>query len=349
MATKITNGLDLLKTNLVQAVLHPMNGNNPTSPAEGQVWYRSDEGRFYIHTNGGSKAMAFSDDGASGVLETAFDANTILAANLDNTPAALTIPEQALVGRVTGGNIDALTASEVRTLLGIEANAAADQNASEVPFNDAGFTATDVSAALIELNTDKAETSHTQTLSTITDAGTLAGKSEAALTDIVPISGNTILGRSGAGTGNVAELDAATVRALLNLSTADLSDGSDLATNADVSAAIAGLVGSAPAILDTIQEIAAAIGAFDENGDSLVTLISERTKKFNTTIGDGASTSIAVTHGLNTKEVVVSVRETTGDNMVIADWVVTNSTTVTFNFPASNPPTLDQYTVVIVG
>jgi hypothetical protein len=37
-----------------------------------------------------------------------FDANTILYATTDDTPVALTIPEQTIVGRKTGGNIEAL-------------------------------------------------------------------------------------------------------------------------------------------------------------------------------------------------------------------------------------------------
>lgn len=53
------------------------------------------------------------------VLKSLFDANTILAATADDTPAAVTIAEQTLVGRITGGNITALTASEVITLLDV--------------------------------------------------------------------------------------------------------------------------------------------------------------------------------------------------------------------------------------
>jgi hypothetical protein len=54
------------------------------------------------------------------VLESDFDANTILAATADDTPLPLTIPEQTIVGRITAGNIDALTATEVRTLINVE-------------------------------------------------------------------------------------------------------------------------------------------------------------------------------------------------------------------------------------
>ncbi len=46
-----------------------------------------------------------------------YNANTILAADTDDTPAALTIAEQRVVGRMTGGNIDGLTAAQLNTLL----------------------------------------------------------------------------------------------------------------------------------------------------------------------------------------------------------------------------------------
>ena len=53
------------------------------------------------------------------VQEKDFDAQTILRATADNTPTALPVAEQRLIGRITSGNIDALTAQEVRDLLGV--------------------------------------------------------------------------------------------------------------------------------------------------------------------------------------------------------------------------------------
>lgn len=62
--------------------------------------------------------VAFDGVDVSGlVANSAYDANTILAATSDNTPAALTVGEQTLVGRITAGNIAALSVSQVRTLL----------------------------------------------------------------------------------------------------------------------------------------------------------------------------------------------------------------------------------------
>ena len=62
------------------------------------------------------KALAYADDIITKAL---FDANTILAADTDDTPAALTVAEQTIVGRITSGNITALTAAEVRTLINV--------------------------------------------------------------------------------------------------------------------------------------------------------------------------------------------------------------------------------------
>lgn len=52
------------------------------------------------------------------VAKSLYDAHTIIAATSDNTPAALAVAEQTLVGRVTGGNIAALTVAEITKMLG---------------------------------------------------------------------------------------------------------------------------------------------------------------------------------------------------------------------------------------
>jgi hypothetical protein len=50
-------------------------------------------------------------------MEADYNANTILAATSDDTPVALTVAEQTLIGRITGGNIDDLSITQVKTLL----------------------------------------------------------------------------------------------------------------------------------------------------------------------------------------------------------------------------------------
>lgn len=70
----------------------------------------------------GSELDADTVDGLHGiefVLKSSFDANTILKADSDDTPSALSIPSSTLVGRGASGGIAALNASDARTVLGL--------------------------------------------------------------------------------------------------------------------------------------------------------------------------------------------------------------------------------------
>lgn len=53
------------------------------------------------------------------VAKATYDAHSILYATTDNTPATLTVSEASVVGRLTGGNIAALTGANVRTIAGL--------------------------------------------------------------------------------------------------------------------------------------------------------------------------------------------------------------------------------------
>ena len=59
-------------------------------------------------------------DAAGAVMESDYNAQTVLAATSDNTPAALTIAASTLLGRLATGNIAALTVSQVQSLLHVE-------------------------------------------------------------------------------------------------------------------------------------------------------------------------------------------------------------------------------------
>lgn len=77
--------------------------------------------------------QVFVGDGTANhevVMHDEFSAQSILAAVTDNTPAALTVAEQTLVGRITAGNIDDLSATQVRTLLNVADGATAGDSAA---------------------------------------------------------------------------------------------------------------------------------------------------------------------------------------------------------------------------
>jgi hypothetical protein len=62
------------------------------------------------------------------VLKSLFDAYSILMATTDDTPVALTVGEQTLVGRITSGAIAALTPAQVMALLSAGATATFSMN-----------------------------------------------------------------------------------------------------------------------------------------------------------------------------------------------------------------------------
>ncbi|KKN71805.1 hypothetical protein LCGC14_0416590 [marine sediment metagenome] len=70
-----------------------------------------------LATDHGSLAGLSDADHTQYPLKTLWDANTILKADIDNTPEALTVAEQRIVGRITSGEITGLTAAEVATLV----------------------------------------------------------------------------------------------------------------------------------------------------------------------------------------------------------------------------------------
>lgn len=70
-------------------------------------------------------------------------------------------------------------------------------------------------------------------------------------------------------------------------------------------------------------------------------------RKASANIGNGSSTSIAVTHNLGTKDVVVWVRDVATDTNILCDVVATDVNTVTVTF--ATPPATNAYRVSVVG
>ncbi len=77
------------------------------------------EARAVLNVEDGADVTDATNVAAAGaVMDADFNANTILAATVDDTPAPLTIAEQTVVGRITGGNIVGLTAAQLKTMTG---------------------------------------------------------------------------------------------------------------------------------------------------------------------------------------------------------------------------------------
>lgn len=78
-------------------------------------------------------------DAAGAVMETDYNAQTILIAVTDDTPAAVTISASTFVGRKATGDAGTMSTTEARTLLNVANGATADAKASEAEV----FTGTD--------------------------------------------------------------------------------------------------------------------------------------------------------------------------------------------------------------
>jgi hypothetical protein len=79
MAVDFRDDVQLNKNAIIQAVMHPV-GSDPSSPVDGQMWYRTDTDTLYVRANGVSEAISTSAGGISNIVE---DATPQLGGMLD--------------------------------------------------------------------------------------------------------------------------------------------------------------------------------------------------------------------------------------------------------------------------
>jgi hypothetical protein len=96
-----------------------------------------------------------------------------------------------------------------------------------------------------------------------------------------------------------------------------------------------------------ISAVAQAGGGVSVGAGGIALDPSLAARKYSASIGNGAATSIAVTHGLGTKDVAVTLRQTADDAAVWTDWVATDSGTVTLAFAVA--PASGALRVTVVG
>ena len=205
------------------------------------------EGSYHLaranHT-GTQTLSTISDSGALAPLDTVsaseIDTDAVTNTKIQNgavTNAKLVdIGQNFIKGRITAsvGDVEDLTAANVRTIINVEDGATADQTASEIltAVKTVDGTGSGLDADLLDgqegsYHLDRANHTGTQTLSTISDSGALAPLDTVSASEIddeavtlakmAHVVTDSIMGRVTATTGDVEVLTAAQVRTLINV------------------------------------------------------------------------------------------------------------------------------------
>lgn len=219
---------------LIRALHNPV-ASDPASPADGEIWYNTTSDTFKYRANGTTRTFASTDDvSAGGLSSSIFDANTILKADTDNTPEALTVGASTVVGRRSTGAIVAIS----------YANLIADLEA-------VGLDAASLGGQVGSYYLNRANHSGSQDSSTISDFTTA-------------------------------------VQALIDTS-------------------IATIIDSAPGTLNTLNELAAALGDDPNFATTITTALGFKLEMVTQNFGDGSSNSFDISHGLATSTIGIQV------------------------------------------
>jgi len=259
---------------IIRALHNPV-ASDPASPQNGEIWLNTTTGTFKYRAANATKVLATMDDvTAGGLSQSLFDAFTILAADVDNTPTALTVGASTVVGRRSTGGIVAVSFANLKADLEALSIAAATLG---------GSTLANVLA--------RANHTGTQAASTISDFNTAA--------------------------------------------------------DARVTAGINAVIDAAPGTLDTLNELAAALGDDPNFAATMATSLSLKTEIYTANFGNGALQSFAFSHGFATSNVLVQVFRNADNAEVECGVTITDANTVTVT--TVSVPTSNAYRVHIVG
>jgi len=119
------------------------------------------------------------------------------------------------------------------------------------------------------------------------------------------------------------------------------------AADARAQAIVDAVVDAAPGTLDTLNELAAALGDDPNFATTMTNALATKTEKYATDIGNGSLQTFTVNHNLGSTDVVVSVRENSSGDVVdceVSHTDANNVTVVTNSVPAAS-----AYRVVVIG
>lgn len=121
------------------------------------------------------------------------------------------------------------------------------------------------------------------------------------------------------------------------------------ASTAFVAAAIAALVDSAPGVLDTLNELAAALGDDPNFAATITADLATKTEKYTALVGDNVNRDLTVTHSLGTQWVVVQVFEVATMEQVMPDVELVDANNIELHFTGGPVPGTNSHRVVVIG
>ena len=330
MGIPFASPIDLMGNELQNAVVQ--NLASPPPHKAGRIFYNTATGLFGF-SNGTTwtyvEVGALDIEAVQDAVAAMVAASTVVTATYNDSTGAITLSIGA--GQVTNAMLGT----------GISADKLTDGSTNGV-FTLANRTKlTGIATAATANQTDayllaRANHTGTQSADTIVDGTT---------NKVLTAAEKTKLGGIAAG-ATVNSADATLLARANHTGTQASATISDF--NAAVDARIAVLTAGAPAAMDTLDELAAALGDDPAFATTMTNLINARAKTFSQDVGDGSATVIVVTHNLNTRDVQVALRATGAPyNEVLVENEATTLNTLTLRFGTA--PTLAQYRVTIQG
>lgn len=325
MALSYLTDINLNKNELQNAVVQKL-ASAPSAPAEGQIYYDSTTGDKSIHVYNGSSWVSVGGDitgvnitagtGLTGSVSTTGGQHT-QTITLENTTTDLTTANGGQYGSSSAipvitvdrqGRLTAVSTASITTTLTVD--------------GDSSSTA-DVALATDDL----------KIIGTSSEIETASSKSGTDVTLQIGLPNNVTIGNNLTVTNDVivsGDLQVTGTTTTNNVETVSTSNGVVFEGNAADANELTLLAGAVTA--DRTVTLPDATGT--------VALTTDITGRLHTaSIGNGSATSIAVSHNLGTRDVIVQLYDASSYDTVMADVVRTNGNTVTIDFavaPATN-------------
>lgn len=385
MAKKFLTPIDLAKNELQNAVIQQL-GSAPSSPVQGQIYYNTGDDNLYIYDGADWVDLTAGTGAGSGDVSSNTATSVDSEVALFSGTGGKTIKRATTTGiaKLASGVLSAATAgtdyttpSSTETFTNKTFNANGTGN-SITNLETADFAANVIDTdATLAANSDTRLASQKATKAYVDTAVTglldFKGSTDASTNPNYPAASKgdsyvvSVAGKVGGASGKSVDVGD------VYFATADNAGGTEASVGASWSVLEHNLQGALLSAnnLSDVANAATAFGNIKQAASDTATGVVELATTTETetrtdtaravtpsglanfglkktfTIGDGSTTSIAVTHNLGTKEVMTQVRQASDDAVVECDITNTSTTQVTLGFATA--PATNSIKVVVIG